>query len=56
MSVSIVANGADGAPIAHTLLGQGGLRPGSRVVVEGTVATVGPDGAATVAAERIAAR
>ena len=56
MSVSIVANGADGAPITPTLLGQGGLRPGSRVVVEGTVATVGPDGAATIAAERIAAR
>jgi hypothetical protein len=56
MSVSIVANGADGAPIGHTLLGQGGLKPGSRVVVEGTVATVGPDGAATIAAERIVAR
>jgi hypothetical protein len=56
MSVSVVANGPNGAPIAHTLLGQGGLRPGARVVVEGTVATVGPDGAATIAAERIAAR
>ncbi len=56
MSIAVVANGADGAPIPHTLLGQGGLKPGARVVVEGTVATVGPDGAAMLVAERIVAR
>ncbi len=56
MSIAIVANAADGTPIPHTLLGQGGLTPGARVVVEGTVATVGPDGAAMIAAERILAR
>lgn len=56
MSIAVVANAADGAPIPHTLLGQGGLKPGVRVVVEGTIATVGPDGAAMIAAERILAR
>jgi len=56
MSIAVVVNGADAAPIAHTLLGQGGLKPGARVVVEGTVATVGPDGAAMIAAERIVAK
>lgn len=56
MSIAVVANAASGSPIAHTLLGQGGLTPGARVVVEGTVTTVGPDGAAMIAAERILAR
>ncbi len=53
MSITIVANGADGSPIAHTLLGQGGLKPGIRVAIEGTVSASGPDGAAVVAADRI---
>ena len=53
MSIAVVANAAGGTVIPHTLLGQGGLKPGARVVVEGTVATVGPDGAAMIAAERI---
>ena len=56
MSIAVVANAAGGAPIPHTLLGQGGLKPGARVVVEGTVTTVGPDGAAMIAADRILAR
>jgi len=56
MSITVVAHAADGGPIPYTLLGQGGLKPGARVVVEGTVTTVGPDGAAMIAAERILAR
>ena len=56
MSIAVVANAAGGTAIPHTLLGQGGLKPGARVVVEGTVATVGPDGAAMLVAERIVAR
>ncbi|MBM4110583.1 MAG: hypothetical protein FJ254_04375 [Phycisphaerae bacterium] len=56
MSVTIVANAADGGPIQHSLRGQGGLKLGARVVVEGTVASVGPDGAAMINAERIIAQ
>lgn len=56
MSVTVVANGPDGAPIAHTLLGQGGLKPGGAVVVEGVVASIGPDGVALISANRLLAK
>ncbi len=52
-SITVVVNGADGKPISHSLAGQGGLKPGGRVTIEGIVDGVGPDGAAVIVAERM---